>query len=154
MFPNCHGTSGDSWKQDRFDLYWWWVLRKSYGSSLWPTKCFYLSKQLTSLMGVVTPNTHWMIHLESRKASCIIMALNYLSINIGWWKGIVLSNNYHHVAWELWFRKSTCYMMTSSNGNILRVTGPLCGEITGDRWIPLTKASDAELWCFFDLRLE
>ena len=28
-----------------------------------------------------------------------------------------------------------------------RVTGPTCGEFTGDRWIPLTKASDAELWC-------
>ena len=31
--------------------------------------------------------------------------------------------------------------MTSSNGNISRVTGPLCGEFTGHRWIPLTKAS-------------
>ena len=39
-------------------------------------------------------------------------------------------------------------MMTSSNGNIFRVTGPLCGEIAGHRWIPRTKASDAELWCF------
>ena len=39
-------------------------------------------------------------------------------------------------------------MMTSSNGNIFRVTGPLCGEITGHRWIPHTKASDAELSCF------
>ena len=39
-------------------------------------------------------------------------------------------------------------MMTSSNGNIFRVTGPLCGEFTGPRWIPRTKASDAELWCF------
>ena len=39
-------------------------------------------------------------------------------------------------------------MMTSSTGNIFRVTGPLCGEFTGDRWIALTKASDAELWCF------
>ena len=29
-----------------------------------------------------------------------------------------------------------------------RVTGHLCGEFTGDRWIPRTKASDAELWCF------
>ena len=37
---------------------------------------------------------------------------------------------------------------TSSNGNIFRVTGPLCGEITVGRWIPLTKASDVELWCF------
>ena len=42
--------------------------------------------------------------------------------------------------WEL--------MMTSSNGKIFRVTGPLCGEFTGHRGIPLTKASDVELWCF------
>ena len=39
-------------------------------------------------------------------------------------------------------------MMTSSNGMIFRVTGPLCGEFTGHRWIPRTKGSDAELWCF------
>ena len=38
------------------------------------------------------------------------------------------------------------FMMTSSNGNIFRVTGPLCGEFTSHRWIPHTKASDAELW--------
>ena len=40
-------------------------------------------------------------------------------------------------------------MMTSSNGNIFRVTGHLCGEFTGPRWIPHTKASDAELWCLY-----
>ena len=40
------------------------------------------------------------------------------------------------------------YMMTSSNGSMFHVTGPLWGESTGHRWIPLTKASDAELWCF------
>ena len=39
-------------------------------------------------------------------------------------------------------------MMTSSNGNIFHVTGHLCGEFTGPRWIPPTKTSDAELWCF------
>ena len=39
-------------------------------------------------------------------------------------------------------------MMTSSNGNIFRVTGPLCGEFTGDRGIPRTNANAAELWCF------
>ena len=36
--------------------------------------------------------------------------------------------------------------MTSSNGDIFRVTGLLCGEFPGPRWIPLTKASDAEVW--------
>ena len=30
---------------------------------------------------------------------------------------------------------------------------PFVRESTGHRWILLTKASDAELWCFFDLRL-
>ena len=37
-------------------------------------------------------------------------------------------------------------MMTSWNGNIFRVTGHLCGDFR-------TKASDAELWCFFNMRL-
>ena len=36
----------------------------------------------------------------------------------------------------------------SSNGNLFHVTGPLWGEFTGHRWIPRTKASDAELWYF------
>ena len=39
-------------------------------------------------------------------------------------------------------------MMTSSNGNIFRVTGHLGGKFTGPRWISHTKTSDAELWCF------
>ena len=38
--------------------------------------------------------------------------------------------------------------MTSPNENIFRTTGPMCGKSIGHRWIPLTKASDAELWCF------
>ena len=38
--------------------------------------------------------------------------------------------------------------MTSSNGNIFRVTGPLWGKFTGHWWSSLTKVSDAELWCF------
>ena len=40
------------------------------------------------------------------------------------------------------------FMMTSSNGNIFRVTGHLCEALTGPRWIPRTRASDAERWCF------
>ena len=40
------------------------------------------------------------------------------------------------------------FMMTSSNVNIIRVTGPLWGESIDHRLIPLTKASDTELWCF------
>ena len=63
----------------------------------------------------------------------------------------------HHRLCTLWLQMGVHWgrylrerksMMTSSNGSIFRVTGPLCGEFTGHRWIPLTKASDAELWCF------
>ena len=40
-----------------------------------------------------------------------------------------------------------CLMMTSSNGNIFRVTGPLCGEFTSQRQV--TRSFDV----FLDLRL-
>ena len=39
-------------------------------------------------------------------------------------------------------------MMTSPNGNIFRVAGPLWGESTGHRWIPHTHANDMKLWYF------
>ena len=39
-------------------------------------------------------------------------------------------------------------MMTSSNGTFFRINGHLCGEFSGHRWIPRTKASDAKLWWF------
>ena len=42
-------------------------------------------------------------------------------------------------------------MMMSSNGNIFRITGQLCGEFSGPRWIPRTKASGAELWLMFSM---
>ena len=50
---------------------------------------------------------------------------------------------------QLMFASSIMFnMMTSSIGNIFRVTGPLCRKFTGHRWNSRTKASDAELWCF------
>ena len=56
--------------------------------------------------------------------------------------------NQGEVHWVSGSLQTNCFMMTSSNGNIFRVTGHLCGEFTGPRWIPHTKASHAELWCF------
>ena len=38
-----------------------------------------------------------------------------------------------------------CHQMETFSA--LLVTS-VCGEFTGHQWIPLTKASDAELWCF------
>ena len=73
--------------------------------------------------------------------------LHWLSCIIANWQRVSTST-------VLWFYRLktgvdiSFIMMTSSNGNIFRVTGPLCGEFTGHRWIPLTKASDVELWYF------
>ena len=58
----------------------------------------------------------------------------------------------------LWLR---CYaiclvaniMMTSWNGNILRVTGPLCGEFTGPGEFPAQRPVTRSFDVFFDLRL-
>ena len=47
-----------------------------------------------------------------------------------------------------YFSVEDYYMMTSSNENSFRVTGPLWGESTGDRWISLTNANNTNLWCF------
>ena len=57
--------------------------------------------------------------------------------------------------WETFMAGGRWYhtMVTSSNGNIFRVTGHLSGEFTGHRLIPRTKASDAEFGDFFDLRM-
>ena len=44
-------------------------------------------------------------------------------------------------------------MMTSSNGNIFRVTGPLWGESTGHRWIPPQSPVAHTFDPFFDVRL-
>ena len=44
-------------------------------------------------------------------------------------------------------------MMTSSNGNIFRVTGPLCGEFTGPGEIPTQRPVTRSFDVFFDRRL-
>ena len=44
-------------------------------------------------------------------------------------------------------------MMTSSNGNIFRVTGPLCGEFTGPGEFPTQRPVTWSFDVFFDVRL-
>ena len=44
-------------------------------------------------------------------------------------------------------------MMTSSNGNIFRVTGPLCGEFTGPGEFPSQRPVTRSFDVFFDLCL-
>ena len=46
-----------------------------------------------------------------------------------------------------------CIMMTSSNGNIFRVTGPLCAEFTGPGEFPTQSPVTRSFDVFIDLRL-
>ena len=46
-----------------------------------------------------------------------------------------------------------CVMMTSSNWNIFRVTGPLCGEFTGPGEFPAQRPVTRSFDVFFDLHL-
>ena len=64
---------------------------------------------------------------------------------------IIFYGNALGVAWESNTPVSmplSIAIMTSSNGNLFRVTDPLWGESTGHWWIPLPKASDALLRYF------
>ena len=49
--------------------------------------------------------------------------------------------------------QTTFSMMTSSNGNIFRVTGPLCGEFTGPGEFPTQRPVTRSFDVYFDLRL-
>ena len=88
--------------------------------------------------------------------------------NRAWWEGVypssLLCTLVKLYIWKDYYWINDCWsligwedyminMMTSSNVRIFRVTGPLCGKFTGPRWIPHTKAGDAELWWFFYLLL-
>ena len=44
------------------------------------------------------------------------------------------------------------FMMTSSNGKIFRVTGPLCGEFTGPGEFPAQRPVTRGFDVYFDLR--
>ena len=56
---------------------------------------------------------------------------------------------------KFWYANTHPYhiMMTSSNGNIFRVTSPLCGEFTGPGEFPTQRPVTRNFDVFFDLRL-
>ena len=66
------------------------------------------------------------------------------SIIVGWSTGL-----YTEIEISFWRHFSYWLRCTQPPANIKALChGPLWGEFTGERWIPRTKASDAELWYF------
>ena len=127
-------------------------------NSLWPSNATWRHRTGSTLFQVMdcclTPrhylNQRWLIigkvHWQSSKAN---FARDTSAIN-HWnkFEDYLPKISFKYPIGQWVTERKTVIMMTSSNGNIFRVTGPLCGEFTGHRWIALTKVSDAELWCF------
>ena len=85
----------------------------------------------------------------------VLMASQYLFI---WWLGavrqqVITWTNVDQVLWHHIASLRHNYIMTSSNGNIFRVTGPLCGEFTGPGEFPTQRPVTRSFDVFFDLRL-
>ena len=87
-------------------------------------------------------------HSVTQYAICIVYTLGISSPANCVWRLLSLCAKSRRLELLSRLHCKSIKMMTSSNGNIFRVTGLFCGEFTGHRWIPLTKASDAGLWCF------
>ena len=100
---------------------------------------------------------------DTGKDVCV-RAIN-ISVTIPEWNclaGICSTCFFHTLSWFVkyclsfyiyprWRLRVIC-MMTSSNGNIFRVTGPLCGEFTGPGEFPAQRPVTRSFDIFFDLR--
>ena len=74
----------------------------------------------------------------------------------------ILELTWKSILWYMKLYTKTCpckwyviwyVMMTSSNGTISALLGPLCGECTGHRWIPPQRPVTRSFGVFFYLRL-
>ena len=61
----------------------------------------------------------------NRSSKVTIRAKGHLTWNLRVNNTFLYGQSYHH---SMWSNGTKSIMMTSSNGNIFRVTGPLCGE--------------------------
>ena len=137
-------------------LYW------RFSGELWYLQCWRYYGLYTE-SSICSPGDNSWHHIYGLLENCLISSVIVLEI---WWffsteplicacQGLPLQSLTTIITimcfiYKCWILNGSqvLFMMTSSNGNIFCITGPLCGEFTSHWWIPLTKASDAELWCF------
>ena len=107
-----------------------------YPNEWWPSSltyvCVYMPQRVNSSWTWIT--TRKLFHWKSLRIFVLI--------------AFTLFNNAYFLFKHITKHMTWFDMMTSSNEGIFRAAGPLRGEFTGHRWIPLTGASDAELSCF------
>ena len=121
----------------------WSTTAESMAAWSWPPTCH--CKLVSS--NVLVPLNHnivisawsWFLHMPMVSSMCGLHVYDVRLWRKYWWDLlIVIAPGLFHYF----------FILQRSNGNIFLVTGHFCGEFTGPRWIPCTKASDAELWCF------
>ena len=96
-----------------------------------------------------TSYTHPIIHISQQQLyhkNTDIIRIQVNNLKLSEWRQISLHTLHPLIFKFTRFVNYNHIMNTSSNGNILRVTDPFCGEFTGHRSILLTNASDAELF--------
>ena len=104
-------------------------------NSLWHTDAMWRQRSRLTLVQTMAPsfNLHryWLITSRSRVV--------VVSATVTCWLYPTILKVYLRVKCHSPENNSTIcswsnHMLTSTNGNIFRVTGPLCGEFTGHRW--------------------
>ena len=73
--------------------------------------------------------------------------INRFLLHFSFWIGMSCAHEDESVVLFHWFVFKTWWRHQMETFSALLAL--LCGEFTGLRWIPHTKASHAELWCFF-----
>ena len=134
---------------------------QDYGlvSSPWELLSKYVRDTTPSL--TLTWSQLWSVHLRIYRLTWVrsircrfcksFKDIQYIPLNVHWGEFYPCSQS-KDCPWQ-WrihdeWRWNLITMVTSSNGSFFCITGPLWGESTGHRWLPFTKACDAELWCF------
>ena len=123
---------------------------------LWTFSCLWLEILLRILANPWVDRYKYTVAIACKRISILLFLYWKAQSNTQYWKpgsGVDMFDlgGTADCSWDycsLSYDRHWRHMMTSSNESIFRVTGHLCGEFTGPRWIPHTKTSYAELWCF------
>ena len=165
----CHQCHSKKYRCD--DDYWFDLISVRYKQVLVNNLCTVLSATLSLREKLMSIKNDFAIAMQNIWSWFVCTPKQYsnqhLFSNTLWapWPLECISSlwvilGHMHFIFSIIFRSSegvgswnSSFMMTPSNWNIFRVTGPLCGEFTSHRWIPSQRPGTPSFDVFFGLRL-